>query len=387
MPACPILYLKIRAPCQSAGGGKAGTPVGKKILTINLGTTSTRLAVFEEDRLLAERDLIHPEEDIKNMTQKEHVAQRKELMEKWLKEIGVSISSLAGIAMRIANLPKSILGGTIEIKDQLRRDLAAHYQPEKPLTHGTDITLALADAVCGEEKVPYYVVDPANQNNMIPEARISGHPIFQRSTIFHALNQKSVAHLQAEKLGRKYEACNFVVAHMGGGISVCAHEQGRIIDTTNCSGEDGPFSGTRTGTLPARQLIDLCFSGKYRYEEVLGMLLWKGGVSAYLGTGDMREVEKRANSGDEQAALIFRTVAYRTAKEIGAMCAAMNGKVDGIILTGGMSNSQAMCRMIEEKVSRFAPVSVYAGERESEALAAGVLRILNHEEEAAVYPD
>lgn len=361
--------------------------MSKKILTLNLGTTSTRVAVFEDEKMLSEKKLYHPEEEVKAFTQKEHVERRYQMVCDWLKEAGLGMGEIDAIGMRIANLPKSILGGTIQVTGELRKDLDKKYAPDKPLTHGTDITLALADAVCGGRAVPYYIVDPANQNNMIPEARVSGHPLFERTTIFHALNQKSVAHLQAKKLGKRYQDCNFIVAHMGGGISVSAHQHGRITDTNNCSGEEGAFSGTRTGTLPARQLVQLCFSGKYTFEQVLGMLLWKGGVSAYLGTSDMREVEARAKSGDEQAALIWRTVAYRTAKEIGALCAVIDGELDGIILTGGMSNSEEMCRMISDRVSRFAPVSVYEGERESEALAAGVLRILNHEEEPAVYPN
>lgn len=361
--------------------------MSKKILTINLGTTSTRLSVYDEAKMLSEKKLYHPDEELKAFTQKEHVANRHKMLIKWLAELNLKVQDIDAIAMRIPTLPKSILGGTIQVEGALREELSKKYSPDKPLTHGNDITIALADALCDGRNIPYYVVDPANQNNMIEEARISGHPLFERTTIFHALNQKRVAHLQAEALGKTYNECNFIVAHMGGGISVCAHQHGRITDTNNCSGEEGAFSGTRTGTLPARQLVQLCFGGKYTFEQVLGMLLWKGGVSAYLGTSDMREVEVRAEAGDEKAALIFRTVAYRTAKEIGALCAVIDGELDGIILTGGMSNSKKMCEMISDRVSRFAPVSVYAGERESEALAAGVLRILNHEEELAVYPD
>lgn len=360
--------------------------MGKKILTLNLGTASTRTAVFDDAEMLSEKKHYHPDEEVRSLTQKEQVEKRRRLVCEWLEECRLEIGDIDAIGLRVANLPRSILGGTIQVAGELREELERKYAPDQALTHGTDITLALADALCAGREIPYYIVDPANQNNMIPEARITGHPLFERTTIFHALNQKSVAHLQAKKLGKRYEDCNFIVAHMGGGISVSAHQHGRITDTNNCGGEEGAFSGTRTGTLPARQLVQLCFSGKYTFEQVLGMLLWKGGVFAYLGTSDMREVETRAKNGDEQAALIWRTVAYRTAKEIGALCAVIEGDLDGIILTGGMSNSEGMCEMIRSRVSRFAPVSVYEGERESEALAAGVLRILNHEEEPAVYP-
>lgn len=363
------------------------TSVGKKILTINLGTTSTRLSLYDEATQLSEKKMDHSEQELAALTQKEHVETRGKLLLDWMAECNVRMQDIDAIALRIANLPKSIISGTVLVNDALRADLTSRFLPDKPLKHGTDITIALADMVCQAYQIPYYVVDPANQNNMIDEAKISGHPLFERNTIFHALNQKSVAHLQAEALGKKYSECNFIIAHMGGGISVAAHQQGRITDTTNCSGEDGAFSGTRTGTLPARQLVQLCYSGTYTFEQMLGTLLWKGGVSAYLGTSDMREVEARIAAGDQKAALIFRTVAYRTAKEIGALCAVIEGNLDGIILTGGMANSPKMCELITHWVNRFAPISIYAGERESEALANGVLRILNNEDSLAVYPD
>ncbi|MEG1592775.1 MAG: butyrate kinase [Oscillibacter sp.] len=360
--------------------------MGKKILTINLGTTSTRVSLYDGENMLAKKDLYHPDSELKAFTQAQHVERRSAMVIEWMGEYGVKPETLDAIAMRIATLPKPVLGGTFLVEGALKADVSSRYAPDKPLSHGTDITVAMADVVCAGRNIPYYVVEPANQNNMIDEARITGLPLIQRTTTFHALNQKSVAHVQAEKLGKKYRDCNFVVAHLGGGISVSAHQHGRVIDTNNCGGDEGAFSGNRTGTLPALQLVQLCFSGKYKFEEIIGMLVWKGGVSAYLGTSDMREVEARVDAGDEQAALMFRTVAYRTAKEIGALCAAMDGELDGIILTGGMSHSKKMCEMITKKVGGFAPVSIYPGERESEALAEGALRIINHEEELAVYP-
>lgn len=360
--------------------------MGKKILTINLGTTSTRLSLYDGAEMMAKKDLYHPDDELKAFTQKEHVVNRGRMVIDWMAECNVTAKDLGAIALRIATLPKPILGGIFLVEGALRADITKRYAPDKSLSHGTDITVALADMICDGLNIPYYAVEPANQNNMIEEARITGLPLIQRTTTFHALNQKSVAHMQAGKLGKTYKECNFVIAHLGGGISVSAHQRGRVIDTNNCGGDEGAFSGNRTGTLPALQLVQLCFSGKYKFEEIIGMLVWKGGVSAYLGTSDMREVEARIKSGDEQAALLFRTVAYRISKEIGALCAAMDGEVDAILLTGGMSNSQRMCDMIISKVGRFAPVSIYAGERESEALAEGALRIMNHEEELASYP-
>lgn len=361
--------------------------MGRKILTLNLGTTSTRVAVYNEKEEIAKKTLYHSESELASFIQKEHVEKRAEMMRTWLDEISIRISDLHAVCMRVASLPKQVTGGVYKVEGLLREDIMARYEPDKPLIHGSDIIIPFTDALAGDCDIPYLCAEPANQNNMIPEARLSGHPLIERDTIFHALNQKSVARDLAEKLGKHYIACNFVIAHMGGGISVSAHQKGRVTDTNNCGGEEGAFSATRSGTLPARKLIDLCFSGRFTHEEMLDSTHPRGGVLAYLGTSDMREVEKRMQGGDKWAGLIFRTMAYRTAKEIGALCAVIEGDLDAIILTGGMAQSKVMSHLIEEKVKRFAPFYIYPGERESEALASGVLRILNREEALAVYPE
>jgi butyrate kinase len=336
--------------------------------------------------MLSEKKLEHSDEEVRSWAQHQHVERRKELILEWLSSIGASMADIDVISMRVAILPKPVAGGIFLVDGAIRNDIQSKYEPEKKLSHGSRILMPLVDGLCAGRSIPCYIVEPASQNNLIPEAKISGHPMIERDTIFQALNHKMVAHLQAEKLGKKYEDCNFVVAHMGGGISVGAHQRGRIIDVNNCLGQEGAFSPTRGGTVPARKLIDLCYSGKLTHDEALKLTHPEGGVLAYLGTSDMREVEKRASEGDEKADLIFRTMAYRTAKEIGAMCAVIEGEIDGIILTGGIANSKRMVQLISDRVKRFAPFFLYPGEKESEALISGVMRILNGEEELAVYP-
>jgi butyrate kinase len=218
-----------------------------------------------------------------------------------------------------------------------------------------------------------------------PEARLSGHPLLPRRSIFHALNQKAVARRAAKDLGKRYQDCRLVVAHLGGGISVAAHDRGQVVDVNNALDGEGPFTPERSGTLPAGQLVELCFSGKYSRDEVMRMVKGKGGLAAYLGTTDVREVEKRIAEGDPEAEAVFRAMAYQISKEIGAQSAVLEGKVDAIVLTGGIAYSERLVKLVSDRVKAFAPVLVYPGEDEGRALAEGVLRVLEGEERALEY--
>lgn len=359
--------------------------MGYKILTLNLGTTSTRVAVYEDEAQLAEKSLYHADEEIRTYTQQEHVNRRAAMMREWFAEIGINLSDIDMVSMRVATLPKVVSGGTYRVEETLRDDLCFRYKADGMLKHGTDIIIPFVEAVTEGYDIPIVCVEPANQNNMSPEACISGHPLIERNTVFHALNQKYVAAMLSDKLGKHYNDCNFVIVHMGGGISVCAHQKGRVVDTTNCAGNEGPFSATRCGNMPNRDIINLCFSGKYTHEEMINLMRGNGGMVAYLGISDMRDVEKLINEGDERAALLFRAMAYQTIKHIGAMCTIIEGDLDAIIITGGVANSKMMVDMISDKVSRFAPIYVYPGEKESEALASAALRILNSTDRVSVY--
>jgi butyrate kinase len=230
-----------------------------------------------------------------------------------------------------------------------------------------------------------YIVDPVVVDELQPVARISGHPAIERISIFHALNQKAVARAYAGSVNRKYEDMNLVVVHMGGGISVGAHKKGRVIDVNNALHGDGPFSPERSGGLPSRQLIDICFSGKYSYEELKSMITGKGGMIAYLGTNNFIEACSMADKGDQKAILIIEAIAYQIAKEVGAMTAVLEGKVDAIILTGGLAYQDSHVERIRKMVGFIADVVVFPGEDEIKALAFNGLMALNGKIEIKTY--
>ena len=216
-------------------------------------------------------------------------------------------------------------------------------------------------------------------------ARISGMPEIPRISIFHALNQKAVARCAARELGKSYSSCNVIVAHLGGGISVGAHKQGKVVDVNNALDGEGPFSPERTGGLPIMDMAKMCFSGNYTEAEIKKMLKGNGGLVAYLGTNDGREVGKMIQEGDKYAELIYKAMAYQVAKEIGSCAAVLKGKVDTIVLTGGIAYDKDFVKWVSDRVSFIAPIAIYAGEEEMTALAEGALRVLRGEEEAKIY--
>jgi butyrate kinase len=234
-------------------------------------------------------------------------------------------------------------------------------------------------------KIPAYVVDPIVVDELDQYAKLTGFPGIERKSIFHALNQKAVARLCAEDMGEPYENCRFIVAHMGGGITVGAHRYGRVIDVNDALSGEGAFTPERTGAVPAIPLIDLCFSGAYTRQELVDIVTKKGGMTAYLGTNDLSKCEKLIKEGDEYAALVLESMAYQVSKEIGAMSAVLEGRVDAIILTGGLAYSNRFTGSIKQRVGLIAPVKVYPGENEMPALVKGALRVLRGEEQAIDY--
>jgi butyrate kinase len=251
--------------------------------------------------------------------------------------------------------------------------------------HVSNLGAIIADRFGKQFGAPGLIIDPITVDNMIPEARISGHPLIERKSLMHALNIRSTSRAVAEKLGKPLSAVNFVVAHMGGGISVVAVRGGKVIDLNNALLGQGPFSPNRAGSLPIGPLVRLCFSGKFTEKQLIGTLSKESGLKAYLGTADVEEVLKRIKAGDEAARLVFGAMVYQIAKEIGAMAAALKGKVDGIVLTGGMSNSGELTDAVSEYVKFLAPIHVIPGEREMEALAEGAFRVLDGKEVAKDY--
>ena len=251
--------------------------------------------------------------------------------------------------------------------------------------HASNLGGIIANEIASQLNIPAFIVDPVVVDEMQAVARISGMPEIERKSIFHALNQKAVARRYADENHKKYEDVNVIVAHLGGGISVGAHEKGSVIDVNNALDGEGPFSPERTGGLPVGDLAKLCFSGKYTHADIKKMIKGKGGLVAYLNSNDGREVVKMIEEGDKNAELVFKAMAYQVSKEIGSCAAVLKGKVDAIILTGGLAYGEMLTTWIKDSVSFITDVVIYPGEDEMSALALGGLRVLRGEEEAQVY--
>lgn len=356
------------------------------ILVLNLGATSTKVSIYLGQDQIYNKVYRHSEEDIERWpTSREQLLYRRELVEHGLADSGISLNQIDAVAIRPGTVPLAHKSGTYRVNEKMRQDIYLKYEPDKPLEHGARVLLPMVDQLFPDYSVPIFVTNPPNVDEMIPEAKISGHPAFYRDPIFHALNTREIGVRLANLMGKRYQDCNFVMAHMGGGFSLSAHQRGQIVDANNSAWGEGPFSPERSGTLPTGQLVDVCFSGKYTKAEVMTMIKGKGGMRAHLGTADIQEVEARAAAGDEKADLLFRAMAYQTAKQIGAYCAAIDGNIDAIVITGGVAYSERMVSLIKQRVDKLANVVVYPGELEADALVSGALRVLNREEEALVY--
>lgn len=340
--------------------------MGRLILAINPGSTSTKFSLFEEDKMAFEKTLRHSAEELsvfQKITDQFHF--RKDLIMKELEKRQIDLSLIAVVVGR-GGLVKPIESGIYEVNELMRKDLEKGLMGQ----HASNLGGLIADDIASSlPAAKAYIVDPVVVDELQDVARISGHPLIERVSIFHALNQKAVARIYADSTGRKYEDLNLIIAHMGGGISVGAHKGGRVIDVNNALNGDGPLSPERSGGLPAGQLADICFSGKYTHSEVKSMITGKGGMTAYLGTNNFAEVCEMARNGNEKALLIKNAIAYQIAKEIGAMAAVLGGKVDAVILTGGLAYEQSHVDSIKSLVSFIAEVVVYPGEDEIRALA------------------
>lgn len=352
-----------------------------KLLIINPGSTSTKIGVYEDENQILEETLRHSAEEIGRYGAIfEQLIFRKEVILKVLKEKDFDINSLNAVVGR-GGLLKPIEGGTYSVNESMLEDLKVGVQGQ----HASNLGGILANEIAKSLNVPSFIVDPVVVDEMDEVARISGMPEIERRSIFHALNQKAVAKRYAKEKGKKYEDINLIVAHMGGGISVGAHKKGRVVDVNNALDGEGPFSPERSGGLPIADLTQMCFSGKYTLEEMKKKINGKGGFVAYLGTNNAKEVGEKAVAGDKKYKLLFDAMAYQVAKEIGKCAAVLCGKVDAIILTGGIAYSKDMQKAIKEKVEFISSVVVYPGEDELLALAQGGLRVLKGEEKAKEY--
>ncbi len=353
----------------------------KSTLVLNLGSTSTKVAVFSGDKPLFKETIRHSSEDLEKFQsiwdQQEY---RKKAILGKLEEKGIDLNSISVITSRGGNT-RPIPGGIYVINENMLKDMKSG----KYGTHPTNVGALIAYQLGKELGVPVLTVDPPVTDEFCSLARYSGIKGIDRISSFHALNQKATARKTAAELGKRYDEVNLIVVHLGGGISVAAHEKGKVIDVNNALDGDGPFSPERAGTIPAGDLVKLCFSGKYTRDEVLKMLTGKGGLVSYLGTNSGLEVEERISNGDREALEVFEAMAYQVSKEIGAAAAVLKGCVDGIALTGSLAYSERLVNFIRERVSFISPIYVNPGENEMEALAEGALRYLNGEEKPLLY--
>ncbi len=353
------------------------------VLVINPGSTSTKLALYEDEREIFK---ITQRYDVDVLQKYKRVVDQKEFrlkeILKALEENNCDIGDLSAVVGR-GGLLHPLEGGTYIVNEDILKDLSECRYGDHASNLGA--ILAYDIAKMSSKDIPAFIVDPVVVDEMEPEAKISGIPEIERKSILHALNQKAVARKAVSSIGKRYEEANVIVAHMGGGISVGAHRNGKIIDVNNAYDGDGPFAPERAGGLPAGDLVKLCFSGKYTLEQMKKKLVGGGGLVAHLGTNDLREVKRRIKNGDKKAELVYNAMAYQVAKEIGLRAVVLYGKVDVIALTGGLAYDDDFVSLIKSKVEFIAPVEVYPGEFEMEALRDGALRVLKGEEEAKIY--
>lgn len=352
-----------------------------KSLIINPGSTSTKIGVFEDETLLFEETLRHSTEEISQyasiVDQKDF---RKQIILDLLNEKNFDIKSLQVVVGR-GGMLKPIPGGTYAVSDALLEDLKIGKQGQ----HASNLGGILAREIGDSIGVPSYIVDPVVVDELMPISRYSGVPELPRTSVFHALNQKAVAKRYAKEQGKAYDSLNLVVVHMGGGVSVGAHEKGRVIDVFNALDGDGAFSPERAGAVPSGALIKMCFSGQYTEKEVYKKIVGNGGFNAYVGTNDMRDVEKMVQNGDKKAEEVREAFIMQVAKNIGSMACVLKGKVDQIIITGGIAYDKVVVAGLTERAGFIAPITVYPGEDELLALAQGALRVMNGEEKAMEY--
>jgi butyrate kinase len=347
----------------------------ERLLIINPGSTSTKIAVYDDDAVNFAETIQHPREEIATFS---CIADQYEYREasvlRTLESHGIEPQTLTAIVSRGGLLPP-VQSGAYVVNDDMIWQL--RNKPENE--HASNLGAIIARDIADKLSLTAYIYDPITVDEMTPLARVSGLPAFSRKSMSHALNMRAAAHRYAQQLERPYESLSLIIAHLGGGITLSLHQEGRMIDVI--SDEEGPFSPERTGGLPTFQTLklasesDLDFDGLYRYVKT------QGGLNGYLGVNDAREVERMIEEGDQKAALIYEAMAYNIAKHIGALATAVLGQVDAIILTGGVAHSALLCDWIKSRVSFIAPLEVYAGENELESLAYGVLRVLRDQEE------
>jgi len=343
------------------------------ILVINPGSTSTKIAVTDvKNERHFQKTIRHSTEEIGKYEKiSDQYEFRKQVILDSLKTEHIDLNHFVAVIGR-GGLCKPIPSGLYEVNEKMKHDVRNSHLGE----HASNLGCLIADDIAKELNIKAFIADPVVVDELDPIARIAGHPEFERISIFHALNQKAVARKYAKSVNMSYRDLNLIVVHLGGGITVGAHRKGLVVDVNQGLDGEGPFSPERSGTLPSGQMATLCFSGNYTLKQVKKMITGKGGCSAYLGTNDAMEIEKRMQSGDEKAALIYEAMAYQVSKEVGACASVLKGEVNAILLTGGIAYDVTFVQWIKERVSFIAPVFIYPGEDEMQALSDNVIAYL-----------
>lgn len=352
------------------------------ILAINPGSTSTKFAVYEDETCILNKTLRHSVEEISKY--KDIVGQfdfRKGLIIDALVEEGIHVDSIKHIIGR-GGLTYPVPSGVYLVNNLMLEHVRVGVMGQ----HASNLGPMIADFIANQiPNAKAYIADPVVTDELEVIARYAGHPLFKRISIFHALNQKAIARQHALKMEQAYEDMSLVVCHLGGGISVGAHRNGCVIDVNNALDGEGPFSPERSGTLPAGQLIDLCFNKKFSREQVRRMLTGEGGFVAYLGTNNAQTIQQAAAQGDGKSKAVQDAMGYQVAKAIGEMAVVLNGNIDAILLTGGLAYNNDLVNFIIEKTGFLAPVFIYPGEDELKALAMNALRVARGEIKPLIY--
>lgn len=359
-----------------------GIELREYILVINPGSTSTKVAIFCREECIKQKNLYHAPDEIKKY---EKVFDQFEFRMKavldWLDEENISLSALCAVVGR-GGILKPMPGGTYKVTEKMVDDLKYTDREE----HASNLGAIIAKGIADRENIPSFIVDPVAVDEFSDVARVSGLPELPRRSMVHALNVKAISRRAAKDLGKDLSDTRFVVAHLGGGITIAPVVGGRIIDA-NVAIDGGPFSPDRAGSVPVGDLIGMCYSGKYTIKEIKKKVIGHGGLVGYLGTSDCREVEKRIEDGDTKAAKVFEAMAYQISKEIWAMACVLSGHVDAVVLTGGLAYSERLVDYVKSRVKAIAPVLLHPGEDEMLSLAQGTYRVLKGEEKAKIYED
>ncbi len=353
-----------------------------RILAINPGSTSTKIAVYEGGKVVFLKNIKHSTEELgqfKKIT--DQYEYRRDIIYKELQDAGVELESIRAVVGR-GGLVKPIPSGVYKVNEAMKNDLRNSKMGE----HASNLGGLIADDIAHKlSNAQAFIADPVVVDELEPLARFSGHALLERQSIFHALNQKAIARRHAKAVAKRYEDMNLIVVHLGGGISVGAHQNGKVIDVNQALDGDGPFSPERSGTLPMGKFLKMAFSGEYTYDEMKKMLVGKGGMASYTGSNDAYQVELAALAGDKKSNDVLQAMAYQTSKEVGAMACVLKGEVDAILITGGIANSKWFCNQVMERVHKIAPVFIYPGEDEMSALAENGAMVISGEIKAKEY--